>query len=123
MAGASHSGKIKPGGLVSDSPSGTTFTHGGTHAPELRKGSNTTPKGKIASNGVVGDSPHGPTFPMPSVGGKDPIKLGNADKKPRETKVISSGTKEAFIPKGDGLSYGKGDGMKFGVKNPPVKRR
>jgi hypothetical protein len=120
MAGASHSGKIKPGGLVSDSPSGTTFTRGGTHAPELRRGSNTTSKGKIASNGVVGDSPRGTTFPS---AGKEPFDTPNADKTPRSTKVISSGTKEAFVPKGKGLDYGDEGGMEQAVKNPPVKKR
>jgi len=120
MAGPSHSGKIKPGGVVSDSPCGTTFTHGGTHAPELRKGSNTSPKGKIAVNGVVSDSPHGTTFTAP---GKEPFDTPNADKKPRESKVIKSGSAEEYLPKGKGLAYGEGDGMKFGVKNPPVKKR
>lgn len=113
------SGKIKPGGVRSDEPCGTTFPHGGTHAPTLR-GSSTAPKGKIKPNGVVGDSPHGTTFES---AGKEPFDTPNADKKPSGTKVRSSGTKEAFIPKGRGLSYGENDGMKQGVKNPPVKKR
>lgn len=119
MAGPSHSGKIKPGGVVADSPCGTTFTHGGTHAPTLR-GSSTTPKGKIAPNGIVGDSPHGTTFTAP---GKQPFDTPDADKKAPTSKVKSSGSAEKFIPKGKGLSYGDNGGMAQGVKNPPVKKR
>lgn len=119
MAGPSHSGKIKPGGVVSDSPCGTTFTHGGTHAPELRKGSNTMPKGKIPVNGVVGDSPHGTTFQDPK---KEPFDTPNADKKPRESKVIKSGSAESYLP-GKGAPSAGGTPGTPTVKNPPVKKR
>lgn len=109
--------KIKPGGVVSDSPSGTTFLKGGTHAPTLR-GSDTKPKSKIAVNGVMSDEPCGTTFTH----GGTPIKMGNADKTPSESKVKKSGTSESFLPKGKGIGYGAmGDGN--GVKNPPVKKR
>lgn len=113
------SGKIKPGGLVSDSPCGTTFTHGGTHAPELRKGSNTTYKGKIGVNGINSDSPHGTTFPS---AGKEPFSTPNADKKPGMTKVSKSGEKSEFVPNGKGIKYGDG-GNGPSVKNPPGKKR
>lgn len=111
--------KIKPGGVHSDEPCGTTFTHGGTHAPTLSRGSNTSPKGKIKPNGIVSDSPHGATF---DEAGREPFSTPNADKTPPATKVKSSGTKEAFIPKGKGIAYGNG-GNGPSVKNPPVKKR
>lgn len=113
-------GKIKPGGVMSDEPSGTTFTRGGTHVPELRKGSNTTPKGKIAVNGIVGDSPSGTTFPR---AGKEPFDTPDADKKPSESKVTKSGAAKDFIPNGKGLKYGGAGSSDAGVKNPPVKKR
>jgi hypothetical protein len=119
MAGPSHSGKIKPGGVVSDSPCGTTFTHGGTHAPELRKGSNTSPKGKIGVNGVMGDEPHGTTFTAP---GKMPFKDARPSTSPRESKIVKSGSAEQYIPKGRGTAAGESPGTPT-VKNPPVKKR
>lgn len=114
MAGKIHSGKP-----VGGTQNGTTLHNSTTHAPTLR-GSSTAPKSKIKANGVVGDSPHGTTFPS---AGREPFSTPNADKKPRETKVVSSGTKEAFVPKGNGLSYGDNGGMAQAVKNPSVKRR
>lgn len=120
MAGPSHSGKIKPGGVRSDEPCGTTFTHGGTHAPELRRGSNTTPKDKVAVNGVVGDSPHGTTFQDPK---KEPFETPNADKKPPTSKVKSSSTAKKYLPpKGRAPAAGGTPGTPS-VKNPPVKKR
>lgn len=94
--------KIRPGGVVGDSPSGTTFEKSKTHAPTMGRGTNTTPKDKIPVNGVVGDSPHGVTFDRVGIKDTD-IDMPNADKKPKESKVISSGEKKAFIPDGKGL--------------------
>ena len=111
--------KIHPGKPVGGTQFGTTFCDSDTHAPTL-KGSSTAPKGKIASNGVIGGSPHGATF---NNAGKEPFSMPDADKKPNTSKVKSSGTKEAFIPGGKGLSYGANGGMSQAVKNPPVKRR
>jgi hypothetical protein len=112
-------GKINAGKPVGGTQFGTTIHDSKTHAPTLR-GSSTTPKGKIPVNGVVSDSPHGTTFPS---AGKEPFDTPDADKKPRATKVVSSGSKEAFVPKGKGLSYGDNGGMAEAVKNPPVKKR
>lgn len=113
-------GKIQAGKPVGGTQFGTTFHGGTTHAPTLSRGSNTAPKGKIKSNGVVSDSPHGTTFPS---AGREPFSTPNADKTPRPTKVVSSGTKEGLIPKGKGLSYGDNGGMSQAVKSPPVKKR
>lgn len=106
--------KIKPGGVVGGTQFGTTFHDGKTHAPTLR-GSSTAPKSKIGVNGIMSDEPCGTTFTH----GGTPIKMGNADKKPSETKVKSSGSAEKFIPKGKG-TLSMDDTM---VKNPPIKRR
>lgn len=109
--------KIKPGGVVSDSPSGTTFTKGGTHAPTLR-GSSTAPHNKIAVNGITSNSPQGTTFQ----GNKTDIKTPNADKAPAESKVKKSGAAKDFVPNGKGIKYGDG-GNGPSVKNPSVKKR
>ncbi len=111
--------KIHPGKPVGGTQFGTTFRDSDTHAPTLTRGSNTTPKGKIATNGVVSDSPSGTTFER---AGKEPFDTPDADKKPRGSKVVSSGSKEAFVPNGRGIRYGDG-GNGPSVKNPPVKRR
>lgn len=107
--------KIKPGGVMSDEPCGTTFTHGGTHAPTLAKGG-TKPRDKIKPNGVEGNSPQGTTF----LGNKTHIKMGNADKAPSESKVTKTGSGSDFIPNGKGIKYGSG-GNGPSVKNPPIK--
>ncbi len=108
--------KIKPGGVMSDEPCGTTFTHGGTHAPTLAKGG-TKPKDKIKAGGVESNEPQGVTFQ----GNKTHIKFGNADKKPSESKVTKTGSGSDYVPKGKGLRYGGAGSSDASVKNPPIK--
>lgn len=107
--------KIKPGGVMSDEPCGTTFTHGGTHAPTLSKGG-TKPSHKIKAGGVESNEPQGTTFQ----GNKTHIKMGNADKAPSMTKVTKTGSGSDYVPNGKGVKYGNG-GNGPSVKNPPIK--
>lgn len=111
-------GKIHPGKPVGGTQFGTTIHDGTTHAPTLR-GSSTSPKGKFKPSGVVDGSPHGATF---NNAGAQPFSPPHPSKSPRETKVVSSGSKEAFVPNGKGIKYGDG-GNGPSVKNPPAKRR
>lgn len=108
--------KIKPGGVESNEPQGTTFVGNKTHAPTLR-GSSTKPKDKIKAGGVMGNEPQGTTFQ----GNRTHIKMGNADKSPPMTKVTKTGSGADFVPKGKGLRYGGSGSSDAGVKNPPVK--
>lgn len=97
-------GKIKPGGVVTDSPCGITFTHGGTHAPDLTKGVRSGKvSGKIKPNGVESNEPKGTTFQ----GNKTPISMPHASAQGKN-KVRSSGSKKEFVPKGKGTDQGAG---------------
>jgi hypothetical protein len=113
------SGKIKPGGVVSDSPSGTTFTKSTTHAPTL-KGSSTSPKDKSRDFGIMSDEPNGTTFPKAGT----PIKVPTSEARgASSSKVKKTGSGADFIPKGTGLKYGGQGSSDASVANPPVKKR
>jgi hypothetical protein len=119
MAGPSHSGKIHPGKPVGGTQFGTTFCNSDTHAPELRKGSNTMPKGKIGVNGIIDGSPHGATF---NNAGKQPFDSPKPSTKGGESKVVKSGPAEGYLPGKGAPAAGSTPGTPT-VKNPPVKKR